>query len=74
MCPASNEPCIHLVTASLTCGCQTWVNDTTEIDKIQAQWTAAGCTAMVCPILCPNPGTRSVCLPNDSGDWCVPAT
>jgi hypothetical protein len=68
-----DPPCSHLVTASLQCGCQAWVSDTTELDKIQAQWTAAGCTTLFCPILCVNTGTHAVCVPNDSGDWCTGA-
>ena len=44
MCNASvsTAQCTHLVTESLTCGCQGWVNDTSALDRIQAQWTAAG--------------------------------
>jgi hypothetical protein len=72
MCIA-NEPCAHLVTASLRCGCQTWVNDKTELDRIHAQWTAAGCVAVPCPIFCEATGTKAACLHNDSGDWCVGA-
>jgi len=64
--------CTHLVLSSLTCGCQTWVNDTTELDAIQAQWNAAGCTGgIVCPaIACINPGTRANCVAANSGDIC----
>ena len=66
-------PCPYLVSSALSCGCQIWAGDTTEIDKIKAQWNAAGCTpGIICPaIACLNPGTKASCLPNDSGDWCI---
>jgi hypothetical protein len=52
------------------------VNDTTELDRIHAQWTSAGCTpGIVCPaIACVNPGTRGSCVPANSGDLCVGAS
>jgi hypothetical protein len=76
MCNAalSVEQCTHLVLASLTCTCQVWVNDTTELDKIHGQWNAAGCTTAVCPAaLCINPGTHAACVPANSGDLCMAA-
>jgi len=63
--------CTHLVVISLSCGCQGWVNDTTELDQIHAQFTAAGCTSKVCPIACPAPGARGGCAVADSGDICT---
>ena len=50
-----------------------WVNDTTELDKIKAQWDAAGCTAgIICPaVVCINPGTKAACVPANSGDLCM---
>jgi len=75
MCNAaqSSQQCINLVLSSLSCGCQTWVKNTTELDAIHAQWDAAGCTGgIACPaIACVNPGTRANCIPMDSGDFCV---
>jgi hypothetical protein len=64
--------CTHLVLSSLSCGCQTWVNDTTEIDAIKAQWDTAGCTGgIACPLIaCVNPGTHANCVPANSGDLC----
>jgi hypothetical protein len=63
--------CAHLVITSLTCGCQGWVNDTSALDPIHAQWTAAGCTSQACPVACSNPGTIGVCVPINSGDYCM---
>jgi hypothetical protein len=67
------DPCPYLVPSKLSCGCQMWAGDKTELDKIKAEWTAAGCKpADLCPaIACPNPGTQAFCLPIDSGDWCT---
>ena len=72
---ATTGQCTHLVLSSLSCGCQAWVNDTTELDVIHAAWTAAGCTGgIVCPaIACLSPGTHGVCVPADSGDFCMGA-
>jgi hypothetical protein len=54
------------------CGCPTWVNDTSELDPIAAQWAAAGCTSQVCPgVACVAPGTSAVCVPANSGDLCM---
>ena len=69
----SSLQCTHLVASSLTCGCQAWVKDTSQLSPIQAQWTAAGCTSQVCPVACSNPGTSGACSPIDSGDVCLPA-
>jgi len=48
--------CTELVSSALIC-CPTYVNDRTELDKIYAQWQAAGCPpSLVCPaIVCANP-------------------
>jgi hypothetical protein len=53
--------CTQLVPV-LPCGCQTYVNDRTELDKLKAQWDAAGCQATIlCPaIACPAPGKRAL--------------
>ena len=53
-----------------------WVNDTTELDRIQAQWTAAGCTpGIVCPaIACLESRHRAACVPANSGDLCMGTT
>jgi hypothetical protein len=52
-----------------------WVNDTTELDKIKAQWDAAGCTGgIACPaIACVNPGTKANCVVANAGDICQSA-
>jgi hypothetical protein len=73
MCNAalSRQQCTHLVSSLLTC-CPTYVDDTTEIDKIYAQWQAAGCIPTIaCPaIVCAVP-SRANCVPMNSGDWCT---
>jgi len=63
--------CTQLVPV-LPCGCQTYVNDRTELDKIKAQWDAAGCQATIlCPaIACPAPG-KGACVSMNSGDVCT---
>jgi hypothetical protein len=66
--------CTHLVTVSLSCGCQGWVNDPTELDTIHAQWTSAGCTAQLCPGACVAPGDLGACVPINSGDVCQGTT
>jgi hypothetical protein len=72
---SSATQCTHLVPGALSCGCPVWVNDTTELDRIKAQWDAAGCTpGIVCPALaCLSAGTHAVCVPIDSGDVCMGA-
>jgi hypothetical protein len=69
----SAPSCTHLVPSALSCGCSVWVNDATELDRIAAQWQAAGCTpGIVCAaIACLSPGTHGVCVPIDSGDFCM---
>jgi hypothetical protein len=64
--------CTQQVTSALACGCPTFVNDKTELDKIKAQWDAAACgAAILCPaIACPAPG-MATCVPMNSGDVCV---
>jgi hypothetical protein len=76
MCNASVSTlqCTHLVVSSLTCGCSGWVNDTSALDPIAAQWNAAGCTSQACPVACIAPGTRGTCLGINSGDVCMPAS
>jgi hypothetical protein len=61
------------VNTPLVC-CPTFVDNTTELDKIYAQFQAAGCTpAIACPaIVCVAP-TRGACVSIDSGDWCMDA-
>src|SRR4029077_7174611 len=74
MCNASatTPQCTHLVLASLTCTCQTWVNNTTTLDAIHTLYTQAGCTTAACPIACVNPGSDGACVAVNSGDFCVP--
>jgi hypothetical protein len=74
MCHANSsaEQCTHLVDASLTCRCQGWVTDTSELDAIRADWTAAGCTPKLCTALCPAAGEHAVCTAVNSGDLCTP--
>lgn len=74
MCHAnlSDVQCTHLVATSLSCGCQGWVNDTTELDALHAQAIAAGCPSQICTISCPSAGLRGGCTAGDSGDFCVP--
>jgi hypothetical protein len=64
--------CAQLVSTALSCGCPTYVNDSTELERINALWTAARCPpAKICPaIACPNPN-KGVCVPIDSGDFCM---
>ena len=66
--------CTHPVSSALSCGCQIWVNDTTELDTIHDQWTAAGCTPGIV-----SPGDRlsesrhpGACVPASSGDCASP--
>jgi hypothetical protein len=66
--------CTHLVKSSLTCNCQGWVNDTSELDPLQAMWTNAGCTSQLCPVACPSPGDLGACVPINSGDFCQGTT
>lgn len=69
----STAQCTHLVVSSLSCGCQGWVNDTSQLDPIAAQWTAAGCVSELCPVACIAPGTSGACAPINSGDVCMAA-
>jgi hypothetical protein len=74
MCNASlsTAQCTHLVMSSLSCGCQAWVNDTTTLDPLAAQWTSAGCTTQICPaVACTAPGTSGVCVVANAGDLCM---
>jgi hypothetical protein len=68
---ASGAQCTHLVVSSLACGCQAWVEDTSKLDPIQAQWTAAGCASQACPVACIAPGNSGACIGINSGDVCV---
>jgi len=50
--------CQQRVDTSVSCKtCQTYVNDTTELDAIAASWSAAGCDQMhtICPLACVSP-------------------
>jgi len=69
---ATTDQCTHLVLASLTCTCQTWVNDSTTLDAIHTLYTQAGCTTSTCPVACVNPGTHGACMAINSGDFCGP--
>jgi hypothetical protein len=58
--------CDQQVPSTLGCGCQTFVNDKSTLDQIQARWTAANCQA-VCPaIACLAPKTGA-CRAGDAG-------
>jgi hypothetical protein len=61
--PGATGQCQQMVDSSISCpGCQTYVNDTTTLDTIVSEWTAAGCDKMhfVCPaIACVVPGPAS---------------
>ena len=73
MCNAAldRQQCLHLVSSLLTC-CPTYVDDTTEIDKIYAQWQAAGCIPTIgCPAVVCSVPTRGNCVPMNSGDRCT---
>jgi hypothetical protein len=49
---ATSTACLHSVDGSLQCpGCTTHVNDTTELDAIRAQYTAASCPPTPCPAI-----------------------
>jgi hypothetical protein len=75
--PGAPDQCQQMVDSSLSCpGCQTYVNDTTMLDAIDAQWAAAGCDKMhfVCPaIACVVPGPAS-CVPSGAGPGPVAGT
>jgi len=59
--------CQTQVILSLSCGCRTFVNDSTVLDAMYARWKAAGCTPaqMNCPTGCPGPS--ATCRGNDAG-------
>jgi hypothetical protein len=68
--PGAANQCQQLAAPTLTtCApCPQYVNDTTKLTAIQAEWRAQGCAL---PILCPQiacilPGP-STCLSNDAG-------
>jgi len=68
---AAKGTCAQLVRASLSpCGgCQTYVNDATTLNAIQAAWLAQKCNdvRVLCPaIACVQPG-GSVCVAGDGG-------
>ena len=60
--------CQTHVVLSLSCGCQTFVNDSTEVDVLHGRWQAMGCVAnqMDCPTGCP-PTSGAICTANDAG-------
>jgi hypothetical protein len=68
----ANAQCAHLASMTLSpcfSNCMTYVNDTTTLDAIKAQWLAAGCNAVpvVCPaIACIQP-TGKMCVAADGG-------
>ena len=74
--PGAGGQCKQEVDSSLSCpGCKTYVNDTTMLDAIDAQWTAAGCDKMhfICPaIACvvPGPGTCQASAPAATTGTC----
>lgn len=59
--------CHTLTSLSLSCGqCEAYVNDSTELDQIRAQYSAS-CPPVACPsIACILP-VAPVCLPADGG-------
>jgi hypothetical protein len=61
--PGAAGQCQQMVDSSISCpGCKTYVNDTTMLNTIEAEWTAAGCASMhfVCPaIACVLPGNST---------------
>jgi hypothetical protein len=65
--------CTQLVSSKLACGCPTWVNDKTELDRIRSEWLQTACALnVICPaIACPPTPARGQCVINNSGDWCV---
>ena len=70
--PDAFGQCQQLVETSLSCrGCQSYVNDTTELDAIAASWMAAGCDQMhaICPAFaCVAPqSSRCVVTSGNSG-------
>jgi len=73
MCAPGSDPCPYVVQSALSCGCPIRAGNKTELDRIKAQWDAAGCTPGIsCPgAPCTAPPASAVCVPNDSGDWCV---
>jgi hypothetical protein len=75
--PGTANQCQRMVDSSITCpGCKTYVNDTTTLDTIDAQWKAAGCDKMhfICPaIACVVPGqpTCQAAAPGGSTGTCT---
>jgi hypothetical protein len=67
--------CQIRVTLNLLCGCQTIVNDDTEVKALSAAWQARSCPAApeyqmtTCPAGCLQETTR-VCAPTDAGGTC----
>jgi hypothetical protein len=67
--------CQIRVTLNLLCGCQTIVNDDTEVKALSTVWQARSCTAApeyqmtTCPAGCLQESTR-VCAPTDAGGTC----
>jgi len=66
---ANANQCQALAPLTLACPtCMTHVHDTGSLDALTAQWTAAGCGGVICPlaIACPAPGTGT-CTPAADG-------
>jgi hypothetical protein len=59
--------CHTLTRSSLGCGqCETYVNDSTELDQIRAQYSAS-CPPVPCPYIACILPVAPVCLPADGG-------
>ena len=67
--PGATGQCQELVNSSLSCpGCKQYVNDTTALSAIQAEWDDQNCgsTPHVCPAIACLVPTASVCTSSDS--------
>jgi hypothetical protein len=67
--PGATNQCQQLVNSSLSCpGCKQYVNDTTALTAIQAEWDSQSCGSMlrVCPAIACVVPTTSVCTSTGS--------
>jgi hypothetical protein len=61
--------CQMLVRSVIPCNCPTYVNDTTTLDRLNAEWQAKGCSLPAgtgCATGCPNERPR-ICVAADGG-------
>jgi hypothetical protein len=63
---AGPDQCQVAVRLSLPCGCQTYVNDGTDVNVLYSEWQAQGCTAAGCTAGCAVETPR-VCNATDGG-------